>query len=142
MKNLSAFMLKIDTFNDVSVDTILDVIIEKFVLRNLRATNGWNTMVDNENKTFIFFVDFSIKEEMYNMIKELNKISTDTPSILFFEDITDDLLHASVYDNYKNTCDKTKEFVSENLEIDFILEKITKSGMGSLLDVELSVLSA
>lgn len=143
MKNLSAYILKIDSFDDLLADITIDTTIEGFIRRNLRGEDGWNAMIDNDNKTFIFFVDIDSHSEMIKMIQDLNKIPTDTPSVLKFEEVTSELIYSSDYDNYKQNCERTQKFIEHNTDKDTILDiMINRGGFDKLLEVEKRILQA
>jgi len=141
MKGLSAIMLKVGDF-DFFDDIIIDTAIEGFIKRNLKTKNGWDTMIDNDNKTFIFFLGYDKMEALNGLIEGLGKLPTDSPVVTKFEDVTDSLLYTNEFKDYTETCDRTKQFLLENLEIDFILEKITRDGIESLTNTETMVLRA
>tara|TARA_R110000803_G_scaffold82956_1_gene149142 strand:+ start:696 stop:1121 length:426 start_codon:yes stop_codon:yes gene_type:complete len=141
MKGLSAIMLKVGNF-DFFDDIVIDTTIEGFIKRNLKTQDGWDTMIDNDNKTFIFFLGYDKMGALNGLIEELGKLPTDTPVVTKFEDVTDSLLYTNEFKDYTETCDRTKQFLLENLEIDSILEKITRDGIESLTETETMVLGA
>jgi len=142
MKNLFAYFLKIESFDDLLADMTIDTTIEGFIKRNLRSEDGWNAMVDNDNKTFIFFVDVDSRAEMSNMISAINKIPTEKPAVLEFCDITEDLIYSSKYDNYKISCKRTQKFIENNVDKNIILDKMLEcGGFDNLLEVEKRILA-
>lgn len=144
MKSFSAFILKVDTFEEDIQNIIVDSIIETYAKDNLESDDGeWNITIDNDNKTYIFFINHTLgMKQLDGMKNKLLELEFGKPAILQLEDITDKLLHTDEYHDYSSTCDRAKKFITENLEVDYILEKISSTGVESLTDIERQILAA
>lgn len=144
MKSFSAFILKVDNFEDEIQNIIVDSIIEAYAKDNLRNDNGnFDITIDNENKTYILFVNYTLGAKALNVMrKKLIELDFGKPAIIQFEDITEELLHTNKYHQYTNSCDRAKAFIFQNLEVDSVLEKIMSEGINSLTEVEKQILAA
>jgi hypothetical protein len=144
MKSFSAFILKVDTFEEDIQNMILDSMIETYAKNNLKTDDGnWNITIDNENKTYIFFINDTLGANSLNdMEKKIIELDFGKPAILQFEDITEKLLHTNEYHKYSSTCDRAKLFIFENLDKDCILDKINSTGVNSLTEIERQILAA
>lgn len=144
MKSFSAFILKVDTFEEEIQNIIVDSIIESYAKDNLKNDDGsWDITIDNENKTYIFFINYTLGSKALNKMKEkLTELDFGKPAIIQLEDITDKLLHTNEYNQYSESCDKAKSFIFENLEVDMVLEKIKTEGINSLTEIERQILAA
>lgn len=144
MKSFSAFILKVDTFEEDIQNMILDSMIEAYAKNNLKTDDGnWNITIDNENKTYIFFINHTLGVNSLNdMEKKILELDFGKPAILQFEDITEKLLHTNEYHNYSSTCDRAKLFILENLDKDCVLDKINSVGVNSLTEIDRQILAA
>jgi hypothetical protein len=145
MKSFTAFILRVDSFEEGIQDVIVDAIIESYAKQHLVSDEDgqWNMTIDNENKTFILFINHTLGIKYLNEMRDkLLEIDFGKDVILELSDITDKLLHTTEYHKYSSTCERAKKFISENLDVDCILEKISSSGIQSLTDLEKQILAA
>jgi hypothetical protein len=142
MKGYEAIILRVGNYQDMFEDMIVDAAIEGFVKRSLKSEHGWDIMIDNDNKTYIMYVNFENKKELEETVNEIKSFPIEGGAVVQYENITEKLLYGSEYDEYKKTCNATQRFLKENLEIDYVLEKISSKGMESLFECELEALRA